>query len=182
MLWRCASFMKPQVFTILLLILTLYSCQEKSVSVRHNKITKLTFATGGCFGDCPFLAIEIDSTLDYKFYGGKNADVKGYYIGKISQTLWDTINIRFEPLQNRNLDTNIRSVDDMSIQSIIHFGQSVTKIKRQEMDLPKDIRDNFYWLMDSYKRIKLEKVADTIHFETIIQNGLPAIPPPSPND
>lgn len=177
---RCASFMKSQAFTILLLILLLCSCQEKPV--RHNKITKISFATGGCFGICPFLAIEIDSTLEYKFYGGKHADLQGYYKGKISQTLWDTINMRFEPLQNRSLDTNLTSVDDMSFQNIIHFGQYVKDIQRQEMELPMDVRNSFRWLMNSYKKVKLKKVADKFPLETVIQNGPPAVPPPKLND
>jgi hypothetical protein len=171
--------MERRLLIILLLVLTLFSCQEKPASARQNKITKLSFATGGCFGECPFLAIEIDSTLEYKFYGGKYADLQGYYKGKISQTFWDSINMRFGLLQNRSLDTNITSADDLSFQNIIHFGQYVKAIQRQEMELPKDVRDNFYWLMDSYKKVNLEKVADTFTFETVIQKGLPPVPPPA---
>lgn len=167
---------------ILLLILILCSCQEKPLYARKNKITKLSFATGGCFGPCPFLAIEIDSTGDYKFYGGQHADLQGYYKGKISQALWDSINMRFEPLQSKSLDTNMRSVDDMEIQNIIHFGQSVVNIDRQEMELPKDVRNNFYWLMESYKKVKLKKVTDTLAFETVIQNGPALVPPPPLSD
>ena len=173
--------MRTSRYFIVIFILTFHACQEHSIFSRQNKITKLTFATGGCFGNCSFMAIEIDSNLDYKFYGGKYCEIGGYYKGKISQAFWDIVNIRFEPLQDRSLDTNIRSVDDLSIQSIIHFGQSVKNIEKQEIELPKDVRDNFYWLMDSYKKVNLIKMTDSIHFETSIQNVLPILSPPNNN-
>jgi hypothetical protein len=170
--------MKNKKLLIALFLLIIISCREHPSKIRSNKITKMCFATGGCFGTCPFLAIEIDSNLNYKFYGSKYAKLQGYYLGKISQGLWDTINMKFEFLQYRSLDTNVSSVDDMSFQSIIHFGKYIKKIEHKELELPKDVRENFIWLMNSYKNLDLIKQTDTILFETEIQNGPPRIPPP----
>lgn len=170
--------MKIKYLLIPLFLLIIISCREHQTKIRSNEITKICFATGGCFGTCPFLAIEIDSNLNYKFYGSNYAKLKGYYSGKISQALWDTINMKFEFLKYRSLDTNVSSVDDMSFQSIIHFGKYIKKIEHQELELPKDVRENFFWLMNSYKNIDLKKLNDTILFETEIQNVPPRIPPP----
>lgn len=176
--------MKTSSSILILFAFIFYSCQEQSnkgrekqqTQLRQNKITKLSFATGGCLGECPFMALEIDSTLDFKFYGGKYSKLQGFYSGKISQSIWDSINIKFEPLQNRNLDNGIRTLDDMAIQNIIHFGKTIKNISAQEMELPEDVRNDYHWLMEVYKKGDLTKMTDTIHFETSLQNEWTKMP------
>ena len=62
-------------------ILSFLSCRSKTkeLQIRNNEIKKISFATGGCYGHCPLLAIEIDSSLSFKFYGGEYTDKKGFY-------------------------------------------------------------------------------------------------------
>jgi hypothetical protein len=43
------------------------------VSEDPDAISKVIFATGGCYGECPYYAIEIDAALNYKYDGGKYA-------------------------------------------------------------------------------------------------------------
>ena len=155
-------------FSILLMMLAFSACRLHEPSGKL-KISKLSFATGGCFGECPFMAMEIDSALSMKYYGGPFAEFQGYYEGKIPQALWDTINMKFAPLQYKDLDSKVRTVDDLAIECLIHFAKSVKRINRQESELPEAIRNNFYWLIGIPKKASLEKVGDTLAFETVIQ-------------
>src|ERR1700754_3027346 len=87
-----------------LLITTVYAaCSNHKLEARANEISKISFASGGCFGSCPFLAIEVDSSLNYKYYGGKYSEKQGYFTGRISPTLWDSINIKFEKIDFKHL-------------------------------------------------------------------------------
>jgi len=165
---------------IILSILTILSCADNryDVSKRKNHIYKISFATSGCYGKCPFLAIEIDSSLSYKFYGGRYTQRQGFFIGTITKEFWDSLNDKFEQTNFEHLDTLYNgTIDDMAIECYITNRQSKKLLYAQEMDLPDSVRIFFYWLMDTYKILELHKV-DTLAFETKIQFGQGPIPPP----
>lgn len=50
----------------------------------------------------PDVAIEIDSSLTYKFFGGDNVTKHGFMESKISKDFWDTIQAKFTHLQYWN--------------------------------------------------------------------------------
>lgn len=161
-------------------ILTCFACGDKQqqTSKRDNQIKRVSFATGGCYGTCPFIAIEIDSSLSYKLYGGRYSEKQGFFIGTITQDFWDTLNLKFEQISFKKLDTLYdATIDDMSIESYVTYGQIRKPLYGKEMDLPDSVRMTFQWLMDSYKKIQLNKV-DTLVFETKIQFGQGPMPPP----
>ncbi|MDP3393071.1 DUF6438 domain-containing protein [Sediminibacterium sp.] len=160
--------------------MTLLACVDKKNEAikRQDQFKTISFATGGCYGKCPFLAIQIDSSLTYKFYGGRYTEKQGFFTAKVTQGFWDSLNIKMEQAKFKQLDTLYNaSVDDMSIESYFTYGQIRKPLYGQEMDLPDNIRSVFYWLMDSYKKLQLTKV-DTLLFETKIQFGQGPIPPP----
>lgn len=163
----------------LILILTLFACADTHKdNKRNNQIRKVSFATGGCYGKCPFLAIEIDSSLSYKFYGGQYSDLQGFFTGKITQTFWDSLNIKLEQVNLKQLDTlYMATIDDLSIESYFTFGQIKKPLFGHEMDFPDSVQKIFNWLMGSYKRVELTKV-DTLDFETKIQFSQGPMPPP----
>ena len=158
------------------------SCNSVTTTQRRkNEIAKICFATGGCFGHCPFLAIEIDSSLNYKFYGGEYADKTGYFTGTVSQVFWDTLNMKFEHINYKHLDTSYEhSIDDLSIETILYFDNNCKHIRAQSASLPDSIMTVFKWVMNSYKTVALTKtIGNKIAFETIIQNPTPAPPMPT---
>lgn len=145
---------------------------------RNNEIKKISFATAGCFGKCPFLAIEIDSNLSYKFYGGRFAKKVGFFKGTITQSFWDTLNLKFEQIKYKKLDSLYNSsVDDMPFETYITYGQKRKPLCGQEMSMPDSVREVLYWVMNSYKNINLTQV-DSFVLETSIQYGFGPIPPP----
>lgn len=146
---------------------------------RHNGITKIEVATGSCFGPCQKTAVSIDSTLAYKYYGGeilfplppgKSDNLNGYYTGTVSRSLWDVLNSKLEAIHYQQLDTVYkRSVDDQSLEVIIHYQGSTKHIRAQSASLPNNVREVFYWIARSYKQVKIKPSKDTFQFGTTLQ-------------
>lgn len=153
------------------------SCANRQqVSVRNNKIKQIFFATGGCYGQCYYLAIEIDSALNYYFQGNKYTNKLGTFRGKISQPFWDTLNIKFENIQFEKLDTSYEhSTDDLSTEIIICYENHRKHIIGQSSSLPPELLKIYEWLILSEKAIDLKPV-----FQTSIQN--PHEPRPLKNE
>jgi len=167
--------MKP--FIILIFGLIFFS----ACNYRNNEITKVEFATGGCFGSCPLTATSVDSSLHYKYYSGgiipvwgnkpPKDDYNGYYTGTISRGLWDSIIIKLNGIHYKQLDTVYNhSVDDESFELIVHYRNGIKHIHAQSFSLPNNAREVFYWIANCYKSIKLKQIQDTLKFETTIQH------------
>lgn len=168
--------MTRNILYISLITVLFVSCiSGPTTQSRKNGITKICFATGGCYGDCPYLAIEIDSSLNYKFYGGEYTDSTGYFTGRVTQGFWDTLNMRFEYINYKQLDTSYEhSVDDLSTETILYFDNNRKHVRGQSASLPDSVMTVFNWVMNSYKTVALTRTTvGEIPFETIIQN-----PPP----
>jgi hypothetical protein len=137
---------------------------------------RISFATGGCMGHCPYLAIAIDSSLNYYFEGVEYCDSlhTGFFIGKISQDFWDTLNMKFEQIDYMHLDSAYEhSADDLATEIFIYTKDKRKRIIGQEMSLPENLLKVYGWLFNSYKTMRLSKVIDTK-----IQNPVPPPPPP----
>lgn len=164
---------------ILLICLLLIAC-NKTVQ-KKSEITRIELATGDCFGPCQLTSIRIDSSLKYQFYGGWAPDpdptvpihrnfTKGYYNGRLSKPLWDTLTAHLRKINYRKLDTCYdHSADDQSLELIIHYSNKVKHIKAQSASLPSEVRTVFYEIANSYKSIKLNATKQPIKFETIYQ-------------
>lgn len=167
----------------LLTIVFLSSCDKHAR--RKNEITKIEIATGGCFGPCQSTVTSIDSSLDYKYFGGdiyfpltsdtkNNKKLKGYYFAKVSPGFWDTLNIKLEEINYKKLDTSYQhSVDDESLEVFIHYGNNIKHIKAQSASLPDNIAHVFYSIINSYKTIKPKPTSDTFHFESTTHRPTP---------
>jgi len=182
----------------LLTIALLSSCDRHDR--RKNEITKIEIATGGCFGPCQSTIVSIDSSLNYKYFGGEtyfplppdaknNGKLKGYYFAKISPGFWDTLNIKFDEINYKKLDTSYQhSVDDQSLEVFIHYNNKIKHIKAQSASLPDSVAHMFYYVINSYKSIKPKPTKDTFNFESEKQRLIPMpdvrkvkFPPPSKN-
>ncbi len=136
-------------------------------SQTKNQISKIELATGDCFGECAHSVVYIDSSLTYKFYGGEYADKKGYYDGKISQAMWDTLNNKLERIRLRQLDTSYaHTVDDQSIELFVNSNGKVKHIVAQDGSLPDSVAKVIYWLANSHKLVKLKKSNSKFKFRT----------------
>ena len=173
----------PIIFLLYTTGMVMAGCNSHPViQKRNNGLSKVCFATGGCYGNCPLFAIEIDSSLNYKFYGGFLSDSSGYFTGKVSQGFWDTLNTKMEGIHYYALDTLYSgSEDDLNIEAILYFGDNRKRISAREWSLPENVERVFMWIINSYKTITLKRAPYQIPFETQIQYLLPLPTPQMPN-
>ncbi len=161
---------------VLLILSTFYSCFHSPQKEQQNDIFKITLASQEYMGNGPFMAIELDSTLILKYFGGHNSDPVGFYYGKISQLTWDTIQSKIEEIGNNPLDTSFKLiVDDREIEMFIHSQTGVKHIIAYQSRLPKNVLIEFDQILNIYKQIKLSKTDDSLKFETTIQEYNPPI-------
>ena len=149
--------------------------------VKTTEINKICIASGGCFGTCPKLAIEINSNLNYRFYGGGYSKLKGIYQGKIEQKNWENICESLEKIEYKKLDSSYsHSVDDLSIETIIYYSTNKKHIYAQESSLPDSVRKVLLNILETYKKVELSQISnneyDKFKFETEYQYGIS--PPP----
>lgn len=176
------NYMKQYGFLILAIV-ALSSCGRPTQ--RKNEITKIEIAAGGCFGPCQLTVVSIDGSLDYRYFGGETpfflsskeankGKLKGYYSGKVSQGYWDTLNIKLEHINYKQLDSSYQhSIDDQSLEVIIHYGNKIKHVKAQSASLPDSVAQVFYDVINSYKIIKPKPTRDTFKFESTVLRPVP---------
>lgn len=173
------NFMKPLRLIATLSILTLlFGCDNNKDRNRQNEIKRIVFATGGCFGACPIQVIDIDSSLIAKYHGVKYTDSTGFYLGNITSGFWDSININFEKINYKHLDSSYeKSVDDLSTEIFIFYNNNNLKhIFAQSSSLPDSVLKTYEWLTGTIKQMKFIRTNDSLTFPTKIEKPLP-IPP-----
>jgi Domain of unknown function (DUF6438) len=167
-------------YLLLVLVIPIgWSCQHpKPVTPRrNNKITSISFASGGCFGRCPEFAMKIDSDLRIAFYGERYSEKAGFYTAKVTSDFWDSLNEQFERIHFDRLDSAYdQSVDDLAVMVTVCYGKTTKRVFGQSHDLPDSVRKAFDWLMNSYKRAALKPAPDTAHFYD--QLRYPIVQPP----
>jgi hypothetical protein len=169
--------MYRQIFTISILTL-FFACDNKN-DRRENEIKRIVFATGGCYGTCPIQAIDIDNTLALKYHGIEYTDKIGFYTGVVTSGFWDTLNIKLESVNYKQLDSMYdRSSDDLSTEIFIYYNDKVKHIYGQSASLPDSVMTVYDWLLKSMRTFELKQAQDSLTFQTRIQKPLP--PPPIP--
>jgi hypothetical protein len=116
------------------------------------------FASSGCFGSCPITYLEIDSSLNVKFYGLSFTAVMGGYSGTISRSEYNAI---LDKVRNISLNTlkpwyQAPWTDDETCGVAIVQGDSVIRTAayghyREPMELNLLLNK----LEDAYKRMQL---------------------------
>ncbi len=154
-----------------------------------SDLTRVSLATGGCYGQCPFLAVDLDTSLLYKFYGGDYSEVQGYHVGRFSQESWDTLTRKFDiALYKTYQEPSITMEDGMYFELILEYcdtierfhipaiyslsADSLSEVDHQQNNML-TVLD---WLMGTYKRVPLIRT-DSFSLRTSIQFPL-RIPPP----
>jgi hypothetical protein len=121
------------------------SCRDRQPSPakprRDNAITSIVFASGGCNVMCPLFAMEIDSDFHVAFYGAQHAPKTGFFGGKISPDLWDSLNLQFERIHFGRLDSAYdHSQDDLAVTTTVWYGTRKKTVLGQLHDLPDSVQ------------------------------------------
>ncbi|HRO74643.1 MAG TPA: DUF6438 domain-containing protein [Crocinitomicaceae bacterium] len=165
-----------QITTILIVILFI-GCEQKNHE-RNNEITRIVFATGGCYGTCPIQAIDIDSTLNFNYHGVRYTRKKGFYTGVVTKGFWDTLNMKLENINFKELDTTYEySVDGLSTEIFIYYNNKVKHIHGEYSDLPDSVRIVYDWLLTSIGTFKFKPTQKRLTFPTIIQKPMEELMP-----
>ncbi|HEY3387059.1 MAG TPA: DUF6438 domain-containing protein [Saprospiraceae bacterium] len=146
------------------------SCSNNTPTERENSIKRIVFATGGCFGPCPVQVFDIDTSLSVKFKGVENTDFKGFYRGNVTQDFWDSLNMKFESIHYKQLDSAYdRTVDDLTTELMIYDKNNKIKyIYAQSSDLPDSVKNVYDWFLTRLDMIKLTKTQDSLTFPTYL--------------
>lgn len=172
--------MKLSKIPILILTFIIFIGCNKTKK-RENEISKITLLTGLCYGTCPVQSIEVDSSLTLKYHGESYAKIQGFYIGKITEANWDSINSKFEKIKYKELDSVYEhSVDDAPTYIEIRNSNKVKTIRAQSESLPEEVQNTYYWLIDLCNKTKLVKTNDTLGFEKEHLKIMYPPPPPPP--
>lgn len=119
---------------------------------------RIAFYSTGCFGVCPSMYLEIDSTGMLYFYGGSFTEKEGFYSGKLSRSTFDKIRTEIncialdslQPLYQANwtddqtCGVRIKTADTVYTSSAYGFDQE-----------PVELRVLFHTLMETYKTVDL---------------------------
>ncbi len=151
---------KPLVF--LFFVLLFFGACRHNPPVRHTVISKICFASNLGYNDSvPYVRVEIDSSLNYQFYGADGCIKHGYYEGKASRALWDTLT-KYISVYIQNTKPQISTSDAIAedsyppkpisghflIEMLVHYDNSKVMY----------IEENYYLrhlLFNSYKTIEL---------------------------
>jgi hypothetical protein len=157
-------------------LLLFSSCKDAKLHINDNNILKVEFASGECYNKCAQLAIGIDSTLTFNYYGGRNVKLNGFYSGNISKATWDTLNRKLDAIHYKGPIDGEGPIDDQEVELIIHYHNKSIHINTTSSNLPDSTRKVIEWLKSLRDSIKLIAVKDSIKFGTILQYEKPPIP------
>jgi hypothetical protein len=167
---------KPRKSIALLSIICLALAACHKPGKTDNQINKIEIATGGGLKKAGFIAIQIDSTLTFNYYGGYNAKLKDYYSGKISPAFWDTLNLKLKAINFKKLDTTQYLGMDGQMAEVIFYWNNQKRHITSPIDEGDDsVSRALSWIANSYQHIELHKLRDTIKFGTTYQHLKPLI-------
>jgi hypothetical protein len=169
---------------VLLSILTLFACKSENKNEENTKIDRIVLASGGCYGQCPYQALDITENLKVNYFGGEFSKLEGDFHSNIKQIVWDTICKRLNELEYNECDSIYdNSVDDQSIELIIYYGNKKKHIKGQSASFPEELNALFYEIIHLTKTMDMKKSKKAYQFPTNFQiveqieiNFLPPLP------
>lgn len=147
----------------------------------EDEISRVVFASGGCYGPCPVQVIDIDSSLAFKFFGLSYSVAEGYQVGRVTDAFWDTLKLKLESVNFRQLDTvYIHSIDDLSTEILIYHNGKVKHISGQSASLPENVWEVYACLMKSMKGLEYIPTSDTLRFPTRVGQPIISFKVPMP--
>jgi len=146
----------------------LMGCHHPPVPGRQIK--SIEIATAGGLSVNPVVAIQIDSSLTLRYYGGRNAKPAGYYTGVVTQGFWDTLNIKLKKIDFKKLDTaQFYGMDEQVAEVAFYWGNHKRHIFKAIDGEPDSVSNTLKWIANSYKQVTLHHLKDSFKFETPFQ-------------
>jgi hypothetical protein len=152
-------------YKVLLFMFLFIAC--KKLQPQYNNISKIELARSGAWSDFG-AAISIDSSLNYKYYGNYGKVKQGYFLGKASRKLWDTLTQKLEKINFKTVSSsdNLSVADVNYYEVIIHWKNHTKKIIRVSPRESDAVINTIRWLDSSFRKVNLHQVNNPIKFET----------------
>lgn len=128
---------------------------------------KIFFTSSGCYGSCPSMILEIDSSRNFLFYGILYTEAKGGYRGKINAGLYNELCRKIRQLPLRDLKEFYEAgwTDDQVCGIAIKtHGEVITSSAYGFNEEPAALRILLNYLMDLYHHVNLVKDSMITHF------------------
>lgn len=131
------------------------------------KFKRIHFNSGYCYGTCPVLNIDIDSTGFYYLKGGEYAEpYRGYFVGRLTTSQLDTLNqlvqsSHLQQLQNWKQKEIVMDTPPYNL-TIFYNGKNV---KLHTNYPPFILQDLISYLVSSYKKVLLAPAKTRLDFE-----------------
>lgn len=155
------------------------------IQAKNNIVpSNISFFSSMCFGYCPSLIIEIDSSRNVKFYGHAYTKIEGGFKGTIGFKDYSIILKKIRNIQLDSIKENYSAswTDDQKCGIVIDyenksFHSSVYGFDKE----PVELRILFHKLIEIYKCIDLEKDSiDLSNFKHYEMYSTIVPPPPPP--
>ena len=152
---------------IILLVISLCGCNKHRTN--KNEINKIEIATGGCLRGCPVIGLIIDSALNYSYYGGEKAKLRGYFHGEITPELWDSLNLKLKKINFKEINSEELGLDGENAEVIFYWGNNKKHLFKSIYGNHDSVSNVLIWIINSYKHIRLNKSSEQIRFNTTYQ-------------
>lgn len=155
-------------YAVFFLLCILFACKQSS----DNPIRKVTLGFSGVGSETvfPFEALSVDSDRNVYYFGGKYAQQQGYYKGRVSPELWDSIQTRFLKWSRNGLDSSDHNRSDHPSFECCITTTSDYRIFRENTGR---LSTNDLYLLDWFSSKVLPQAqlvkTDSVAFETHIQ-------------
>jgi hypothetical protein len=151
-------------------------------SKNHIVPMKIFYSSSGCFGSCPSMHLEIDSSGKFLFWGRGNTKYKGAHRGQLTARQYQLLIARVQqvPLDSLKEHYEANWTDDQTESIVIltadkRIGTSVYGFDKE----PVELRILFHKLSELYKTIPLQ-IDTTLTEKYFYRYNAPVIhlPPP----
>ena len=151
---------------VLLIPTLLFGC-KRSIS-QNNEIGKIEFARTGAPRSDHGASISIDSSLNYKYWGDYGTEKQKFFVGKINQEFWDTLNLKLERIDFKTVKQQVTEgcIDCEDYELIIHWQRGTKHILRTGTMAKDPVIQVCKWLGDKRNIPKLKQIKDSIRFES----------------
>lgn len=146
------------------------------------EINKISYSTGACFGNCPITAIEIKSNGQFKYFGGTNSDLKGFYKGQLNNNCFNEIVEKIYHSRILSSDESLLPpIDAPPTELIIEYNNSKRKkIIGYEGDFTPRLRELTQSIKTSIQCATINEVTQQLNFDTEVHKPYEIPPPPPP--
>jgi hypothetical protein len=153
-----------KILYFIIISFILISCSKK------NKITTITLSSDGCHGECSKFAIELDNSLNVKYFGGEYSKSKGYYKSNIPNRDWNEISSLINSINLNKTDSIYENNNDFDYYELIINGKENHSIKGFLIDMPENLQIVFKKIILLKDNLKLVRANNNLTFKTKLRN------------